>query len=174
MGSVALTSKRKDLTKCDTASEPSTKTASEERQSRGREDDESPNDGALSAQSHAYGNLMSALRNRERDNHVNADDGQQSSGLASAGGVPLPRPRIQVVHGTVPQKCARNTLPARSGILCRPALGTRTCQITGGNAHAWKSKYPSRKMSKNKSIIFYMIIQYSLRALSCQTLFLSV
>ena len=26
-------------------------------------------------------------------------------------GVPLPRPRIQVVHGTVPQKCARNALP---------------------------------------------------------------
>src|SRR3954469_11320973 len=37
-------------------------------------------------------------------------------------GVPLPRPRIQVVHETVPQKCARNTLPARSGILYRPAL----------------------------------------------------
>src|SRR5438552_15578742 len=36
--------------------------------------------------------------------------------------VPLPRPRIQVVHGTVPQKCARNTLPARSGVLYRPAI----------------------------------------------------
>jgi len=36
-------------------------------------------------------------------------------------GVPLPRSRIQVVHGTVPQKCACNTLPARSGILYRPA-----------------------------------------------------
>src|SRR5216684_3196745 len=43
-------------------------------------------------------------------------------------GVPLPRPRIQVVHGTVPQKCARNTLPARSGILCRPALGELRCR----------------------------------------------
>src|SRR5204863_9528769 len=42
-------------------------------------------------------------------------------------GVPLPRPRIQVVHGTVPQKCARNRLPARSGILCRPALGELRC-----------------------------------------------
>jgi len=37
-------------------------------------------------------------------------------------GVRLPRPRIQVVHGTVEQKCARNTLPAPSGILYRPAL----------------------------------------------------
>src|SRR5579863_2166531 len=36
--------------------------------------------------------------------------------------VPLPRPRIQVVHGTVPQKCARNILPARSGVLYRPAI----------------------------------------------------
>ena len=35
--------------------------------------------------------------------------------------VPLPRPRIQLVHGTVPQECAGNTLPARSEILCRPA-----------------------------------------------------
>src|SRR5207244_12652408 len=43
-------------------------------------------------------------------------------------GVPFPRPRIQVVHGTVPQKCARNTLPARSGILCRPALGELRCR----------------------------------------------
>ena len=32
-------------------------------------------------------------------------------------GGPLPRPRIQLVHGTVPQKCARSTLPAWSGIL---------------------------------------------------------
>src|SRR4051794_21180235 len=38
-------------------------------------------------------------------------------------GVPLPRPRLPVVHGTVPPKCARNTLPARSGVLYRPALG---------------------------------------------------
>src|SRR5580704_7018945 len=37
-------------------------------------------------------------------------------------GVPLPRPRIQVVHGTVPRKYARNALPARSGILYRPAI----------------------------------------------------
>src|SRR5437588_6356357 len=43
-------------------------------------------------------------------------------------GVPLPKPRIQVVHETVPQKCARNTLPARSGILYRPALGELRCR----------------------------------------------
>src|SRR5580698_10138086 len=42
-------------------------------------------------------------------------------------GVPLPRPRIQVVHGTVPQKCARNALPAPSGILSRPALRELRC-----------------------------------------------
>src|SRR5205807_5958066 len=42
--------------------------------------------------------------------------------------VPLPRPRIHLVHGTVPQKCARNTLPARSGILYRPALGELRCR----------------------------------------------
>src|ERR1700722_18192349 len=42
-------------------------------------------------------------------------------------GGPLPRPRIQVVHGTVPQKCARNALPAPSGILSRPALGELHC-----------------------------------------------
>jgi hypothetical protein len=42
-------------------------------------------------------------------------------------GVPLPRPRIQVVHGTVPQKCARNALPAPSGIPSRPALGELRC-----------------------------------------------
>jgi hypothetical protein len=41
--------------------------------------------------------------------------------------VPSPRPRIQVVHGTVPQKYARNTLPAPSGILSRPALGELRC-----------------------------------------------
>ena len=35
----------------------------------------------------------------------------------------LPRPRLQVVHGTVPQKCARKPLPGRAGILYRPALG---------------------------------------------------
>src|SRR6266516_5892185 len=43
-------------------------------------------------------------------------------------GVPFPRSRIQVVHGTVPQKCARNTLPARSGILYRPVLGELRCR----------------------------------------------
>src|SRR5438270_1753455 len=42
--------------------------------------------------------------------------------------VPLSRLRIQVVHGTVPQKCARNILPARSGILYRPALGELRCR----------------------------------------------
>ena len=35
----------------------------------------------------------------------------------------LPRPPIQVVHGTFPPKCARSTLQARSGILCRPGRG---------------------------------------------------
>src|SRR5262245_59836076 len=35
-------------------------------------------------------------------------------------GVPLPRPRLRVVHGTVLPKCARKTLPARSGMLYRP------------------------------------------------------
>ncbi len=42
--------------------------------------------------------------------------------------VPLPRPRIQLVHGTVPQKCACNTLPARSGILYRPAIEGLRCR----------------------------------------------
>jgi hypothetical protein len=42
-------------------------------------------------------------------------------------GVPLPTPRIQVVHGTVPQKCARTALPAPSGILSRPALRELRC-----------------------------------------------
>src|SRR5580692_7114605 len=41
--------------------------------------------------------------------------------------VSLPRPRIQVVHGTVPQKCARNTLPAPSSILYRPAIEGLRC-----------------------------------------------
>jgi hypothetical protein len=36
-------------------------------------------------------------------------------------GVPLPRIRIRAAHGTVPLKCACNTLPARPGILYRPA-----------------------------------------------------
>jgi hypothetical protein len=39
----------------------------------------------------------------------------------------LPRPRIQLVHGTVPQKCASNILPARSGIVYRPALEGLRC-----------------------------------------------
>src|SRR5215472_1588412 len=43
-------------------------------------------------------------------------------------GVPLPRPRIQPVHGTVRQKCARNALPARSGFLYGPALGELRCR----------------------------------------------
>ena len=42
-------------------------------------------------------------------------------------GVSLPRPRIQVVHGTVPQKCARKTLSARSSVLYRPAIGGLRC-----------------------------------------------
>src|SRR6478609_1723340 len=50
-----------------------------------------------------------------------------SDGFSVGEGVPLPRPRIQVVHGTVPQKCARNTLPARSGILYRPAIEGLRC-----------------------------------------------
>src|SRR5271169_7032836 len=50
-----------------------------------------------------------------------------SGGFSVGEGVPLPRPRIRVVHGTVPQKCARNTLPARSGILCRPAIEGLHC-----------------------------------------------
>ncbi len=41
--------------------------------------------------------------------------------------VPLPRPRLQLVHGTVPQKCARNALPARSGVLYRPAIEGLRC-----------------------------------------------
>ena len=40
---------------------------------------------------------------------------------------PLPRTRIQVVHGTVPQKCARNTLPAQSGLVYLPALEGLRC-----------------------------------------------
>jgi hypothetical protein len=42
-------------------------------------------------------------------------------------GVSLPRPRIQPVHGTVPQKCVRNTLPARSSVLYRPAIEGLRC-----------------------------------------------
>src|ERR1700676_2163890 len=50
-----------------------------------------------------------------------------SGGFSVGAGDPLPRPRTQVVHGTVPQKCARNTLPARSGILYRPASEGLRC-----------------------------------------------
>src|SRR5439155_21304244 len=39
----------------------------------------------------------------------------------------FPMPRIPVVHGTVPQRCARNALPARSGILYRPAIEGLRC-----------------------------------------------
>src|SRR5437764_6637214 len=51
----------------------------------------------------------------------------RSGGFSVGEGVSLPRPRIQVVHGTVPQKYGRNTLPARSGLLCRPALEGLRC-----------------------------------------------
>jgi hypothetical protein len=50
-----------------------------------------------------------------------------SGGFSVGEGVPLRRPRIQVVHGTVPQECARNTLPARSGVLYRPAIAGLRC-----------------------------------------------
>src|ERR1700681_192018 len=43
--------------------------------------------------------------------------------------VPLTRTRIQAAHGTVPLKCARNTLPARPGIAYRPALGVQRCRL---------------------------------------------
>src|SRR5258706_10576962 len=41
--------------------------------------------------------------------------------------VPLTRTRIQAAHGTVPLECARNTLPARPGILLRSALEEQRC-----------------------------------------------
>src|SRR5438270_7769720 len=41
--------------------------------------------------------------------------------------VHLPRPRIQLVHGTVPRKCVHNTVPARSGVLYRPAIEGLRC-----------------------------------------------
>jgi hypothetical protein len=50
-----------------------------------------------------------------------------SGGFSVGEGVPLPRPGIQVVHGTVPQKCVRNTLPARSSVLYRPAIEGLRC-----------------------------------------------
>jgi hypothetical protein len=51
-----------------------------------------------------------------------------SSGRLGVGeGVSLPRPRIQVVLGTVPQKRARNTRPARSDVLYRPAIEALRC-----------------------------------------------
>ena len=40
----------------------------------------------------------------------------------------MPRPRIQVVHGTVSQKCAGKTLPARASILYRRAPGELGCR----------------------------------------------
>ena len=52
---------------------------------------------------------------------------ENSGGFSVGEEVPLPRTRIQVVHGTVPQKCARSTRPARSGILCRPAIEGLRC-----------------------------------------------
>ncbi|MCU1339978.1 MAG: hypothetical protein JWO19_5559 [Bryobacterales bacterium] len=42
--------------------------------------------------------------------------------------IPLTRTRIQAAHGTVPLKCAGNTLPARPGILYGPALGVQRCR----------------------------------------------
>src|SRR5580693_2762115 len=50
-----------------------------------------------------------------------------SGGFSVGEGVPLRRPRIQVVHGTARQQCARNTLPARSAILSRPAIEGLRC-----------------------------------------------
>ena len=48
---------------------------------------------------------------------IATDIEEHSIGGGVGEGVPLPRPRLQVVHGTVQQKCARNTLPGRSGML---------------------------------------------------------
>jgi hypothetical protein len=50
-----------------------------------------------------------------------------SAGFSVGEEVPFPRPRLRLVHGTVPQKCARNTLPARSGILYHPAIEGLRC-----------------------------------------------
>jgi hypothetical protein len=47
--------------------------------------------------------------------------------LSSARGFALPRPRIQLVHGTVPQKYACSTLPAPSATLYRPAIEGLRC-----------------------------------------------
>src|SRR5271155_2839561 len=59
------------------------------------------------------------------------------SGFSVGEGVSLPRPRIQVVHGTVPQQCARNTFPARSGILYRPAIEGLGCHpLPTSSTHA--------------------------------------
>src|SRR5579864_1586066 len=52
----------------------------------------------------------------------------ETRGLISDGEeVPFPRPRIQMVHGMVPQKCAGNALPTRSGLLYRPAVEGLRC-----------------------------------------------
>jgi hypothetical protein len=48
-------------------------------------------------------------------------------GFSVGEGVFLPRPRIPVVHGKAPQECADRTLPARSGILYRPAIEGPRC-----------------------------------------------
>ncbi len=66
-------------------------------------------------------------------------------------GVPLPRPQLQVVHGTVPPKCARNTLPALSGMLYRPALGDRPrlcprCSPLAGLLRHWHSAQSLQRM----------------------------
>jgi len=61
----------------------------------------------------------------------------RQGGFSVGEGVSLPRPRIQVVHGTAPQKCARNALPARSGILCHPAIaGLRCHPLPTSSTHA--------------------------------------
>jgi len=51
----------------------------------------------------------------------------QAGWISVGEGVLLPRPRIQMVHGTAPQQCACNTLPARSGIRYRPAVEGLRC-----------------------------------------------
>ena len=43
--------------------------------------------------------------------------------------IPLTRTRIQAAHGTVPLKCACNTLPARPGIPYRPAPGVQRLSL---------------------------------------------
>src|SRR4051812_7211170 len=79
-----------------------------------------------------------ALRSPQRNKRIRRSGSHYSNGgkfrlfflrwISVGEGVPSPRPRIQVVHGTVPQKCARNTLPAQSDILCRPEHGGLRCR----------------------------------------------